>query len=122
MVTITPKAADEIKLSLLNPDAQGLIIRFAIDETDEGFEYLMGFDDRSESDIHLESNGVEYLIAYAQKDLMEGMVVDYDEIDGGEGYSFIFMNPNDPIMLLLNKETLRRRISDDSYLQISICQ
>ena len=42
MVTITPKAADEIKLSLLNPDAQGLIIRFAIDETDEGFEYLMG--------------------------------------------------------------------------------
>ena len=38
MVTITPKAADEIKLSLLNPDAQGLIIRFAIDETDEGFE------------------------------------------------------------------------------------
>ena len=24
MVTITPKAADEIKLSLLNPDAQGL--------------------------------------------------------------------------------------------------
>ena len=27
---------------------------------------------------------------------MEGMVVDYDEIDGGEGYSFIFMNPNDP--------------------------
>ena len=96
MVTITPKAADEIKLSLLNPDAQGLIIRFAIDETDEGFEYLMGFDDRSESDIHLESNGVEYLIAYAQKDLMEGMVVDYDEIDGGEGYSFIFMNPNDP--------------------------
>ena len=42
MVTITPKAADEIKLSLLNPDAQGLIIRFAIDETYEGFEYLMG--------------------------------------------------------------------------------
>jgi hypothetical protein len=35
-------------------------MRFAVDKTDEGFQYLMGFDERSDSDIHLESNGIEY--------------------------------------------------------------
>jgi len=27
---------------------------------------------------------------------LEGMVVDFDEIDTESGYGFIFMNPNDP--------------------------
>jgi hypothetical protein len=29
----------------------------------------MGFDERSDSDIHLESNGIEYVLTYAQKEL-----------------------------------------------------
>ena len=96
MITITKRAAEEIQLSTQNPDVQGLLIRFAIDKTDEGFQYLMGFDDRAEGDIHLESNGIEYILAYSQKELLEGMVVDFDEIDTEGGYGFIFMNPNDP--------------------------
>ncbi|MEJ6558819.1 MAG: iron-sulfur cluster biosynthesis family protein [Candidatus Thioglobus sp.] len=96
MITITKKAAEEISLSTHNPETQGLVIRFAADKTDEGFQYLMGFDDRNDSDIHLESNGVEYILAYEQKELLEGMVVDFDQIEADQDYSFVFMNPNDP--------------------------
>ena len=96
MITITKNAAEEIGLSTQNPDAQGMLIRFAVDKTDEGFQYLMGFDERSDNDIHLESNGIEYVMSYSQKGLLEGMVVDFDEIDTENGYGFIFMNPNDP--------------------------
>jgi len=96
MITITKRAAEEIKLSTQNPDVQGLQMRFAVDKTDAGFQYLMGFDERSEGDIHLESNGIEYLLSYPQKALIEGMVVDFDEIDTEGGYGFLFMNPNDP--------------------------
>ena len=96
MISITKRAAEEIGLSNMNPETQGLLLRFAIDQTDEGFQYLMGFDERTQADVHLESNGIEYVCAYAQKPLLEGMVVDYDEIDAETGYGFIFMNPNDP--------------------------
>ena len=96
MITITKKAAEEISLSTHNPETQGMGIRFAVDQTEEGFQYLMGFDDRHDSDIHLESNGVEYILAYEQKELLEGMVVDFDQIEADQDYSFVFMNPNDP--------------------------
>ena len=96
MITITKSAAEEIRLSTQNPDAQGLQMRFAVDVRDEGWQYLMGFDELSEGDIHLESNGIEYVLAYSQKELIEGMVVDFDEIDTEGGYGFLFMNPNDP--------------------------
>jgi Fe-S cluster assembly iron-binding protein IscA len=75
MITITKRAAEEIGLSTQNPDTQGLLMRFAVDKTDQGFHYLMGFDERSDADIHLESNGIEYLLTYAQKELLEVMVV-----------------------------------------------
>ena len=96
MITITKKAAEEISLSTHNPETQGMVIRFAVDQTEEGFQYLMGFDERHDSDVHLESNGVEYVLAYEQKALLEGMVVDFDQIEAGQDYSFVFMNPNDP--------------------------
>lgn len=96
MITITPRAAEEIGLSILNPENQGMLLRFAINETEAGFQYLMGFDERTQSDVHLQSNGIEYVVSYAQKDLFDGMVVDFDEIDTETGYGFIFMNPNDP--------------------------
>lgn len=54
MITITKKAAEEISLSTHNPETQGLIIRFAADQTDEGFQYLMGFDERHDGDIPYE--------------------------------------------------------------------
>jgi iron-sulfur cluster assembly accessory protein len=97
MITITDSAAEEIKLSAHNPDTQGLLLRFAVDKTDDGWQYMMGFDElKSGSDTHLESNGIEYIVAYEQRELLEGTTVDFDEIDKEVGYGFIFLNPNDP--------------------------
>ena len=96
MITITKRAAEEISLSLHNPDAKGLLLRIAMVEKSGHFEYLMGLDDRQDSDIHLESNGIEYIVAYEQKSQLEGMTLDYDKVNEEQGYCFIFLNPNDP--------------------------
>lgn len=96
MLTITDNAADELKLNFTNPDNEGLYIRFAVDTSGEYWQYLMGFDALGANDIHLESNGVKYIIAYEMKQYLEGLTVDYDEIDKETGYGFIFLNPNDP--------------------------
>lgn len=96
MITITPKAAEEIALSLHNPDAQGLLLRITIIEKDNEFHYALGLDERTNTDVHLQSSGIEYLVAYEQKDRLNGMVLDFDKIDEEQGYCFIFMNPNDP--------------------------
>lgn len=96
MITITKKAADEILLSMQNPDTQGMVIRFAVDIKNDKWSYLMGFDERRDNDINLESSGVEYILSYDQKSLLEGMVLDFDQVDENSEYSFIFMNPNDP--------------------------
>ena len=96
MITITKRAAQEIGLSLHNPDAQGLLLRIATSQEDKEFIYTMGLDERGSSDVHLESNGIEYIVAYEQKYLLNGTVLDFDKVDDKQGYCFIFMNPNDP--------------------------
>ncbi len=96
MITITKRAAEEISLSLHNPDAQGMLLRIAIVDKPEGYEYLLGLDERGGDDIHLQSSGIEYVVSYGQKQQLEGLVVDYDKVDTQQGYCFIFMNPNDP--------------------------
>ncbi len=96
MITITKRAAEEVSLSLHNPDAQGMLLRIAVSKKDGEFVYAMGLDQRGENDVHLESNGIEYIVAYEQKKLLEGTTLDFDKIDNEQGYCFIFMNPNDP--------------------------
>jgi Fe-S cluster assembly iron-binding protein IscA len=95
MITINKKAAEEIKIHLVNPENRELMIRFAVEQTEEGFDYLMGFDELQQGDINLESNGIKYLVAYEQKELLKGTIIDFDEINKEEGYQFIFSNPND---------------------------
>jgi iron-sulfur cluster assembly accessory protein len=95
MITINKNAAEEIKIHLVNPENRELMIRFAVEQTEEGFDYLMGFDELQQDDINLESNGIKYLVAYEQKELLKGTVIDFDEINKEEGYQFIFSNPND---------------------------
>ena len=97
MITFTDNAAEEIKLSVHNPETQGLLLRFAVEKTADGWQYMMGFDNlKSGSDTHLESNGIEYIVAYEQRELLDGTTVDFDEFDKEAGYGFIFLNPNDP--------------------------
>ncbi len=96
MITITNNAAEEIKLSLNNPDTKGMLLRFAVKKNKNNWRYLMGFDEINKNDIHLKSNDIEYIIAYEHKQLLAGTTVDYEKIDEEIGYGFIFLNPNDP--------------------------
>ncbi|MEZ5540819.1 MAG: iron-sulfur cluster assembly accessory protein [Pseudomonadota bacterium] len=96
MITITPAAAEQIRASAQAGDMEGLAMRIAARrEADGSIHYGMGFDDNAqEDDIRLHTGGIEILIGEASKILVDGMTVDYVELEPGS-WQFIFLNPND---------------------------
>ncbi|WP_020560434.1 HesB/IscA family protein [Thiofilum flexile] len=96
MITITPPAAQQIKAAALASNAQDLALRIEVQpKADGSFNYLMGFDDQSLSgDIGLEQQGVSLVISSNSQPLVQGMTLDFVELDGQ--MEFIFLNPNDP--------------------------
>ena len=96
MITITEQAAEQIRISARQSGAEGMALRFAGKRNPDGsIAYGMGFDEPGEDDIQLTSNGVGIVVSPANVGLLNGMVVDYVELEPGE-FRFIFMNPNDP--------------------------
>lgn len=97
MITITPRAAEQIRRSAEQTDATGMALRLAARRLDDGtIDYGMGFDDRRrEDDTRITTDGVEVVIAEASKELLAGATLDYVELNPGE-FHFIFINPNDP--------------------------
>ncbi len=96
MITLTPAATAQIRLSAEQGDMQGLAMRIAAKRNPDGsIHYAMGFDDNLiEGDSHIDADGVEIVISEASLGLLEGMTVDYVEIEPGT-FQFIFLNPND---------------------------
>lgn len=96
MIKITPNAAQQI-LSQSNQDkAESLFLRVAVKKDDSGaFEYGIGFDESSDSDITFESEGINIAVSPQFEELLKDMTIDYVEIEP-EKYHFIFLNPNDP--------------------------
>lgn len=96
MITLTKEAAKQIRHSAKEGNLEGLPIRFAGTRNDDGsIHYGMGFDDVKETDSKYTSEGVDIIVSVTSKDLLEGMTVDYVELEEGKP-QFIFMNPNDP--------------------------
>lgn len=96
MFKVTKAAASQIRASAQNGDAEELALRVAATRKSDGaIEYRMGFDEVGVEDVLLNSRGVDVVFANAQKELLNGAVLDYVEIEPGE-YRFIFLNPNDP--------------------------
>ena len=96
MFTVTKAAAKQIRRSVVSGDTEELALRIAASRTaDGGIEYRMGFDDVGAVDALLSTNGVDVVIAAADKELLNGTVLDYVEIEPGD-HRFIFLNPNDP--------------------------
>ena len=95
-ITVTPQAADQIKLSAEQSGINNAVLRIAIKQMqDESFHYAMGFDDAiSETDLRFESEGVQLVISPSTEPMSKGMTIDYVELENGEN-NFIFMNPND---------------------------
>jgi iron-sulfur cluster assembly protein len=96
MFTVTPQAAKEILHSVERGAMQGLWLRIAAQRNPDGsIDYQMGFDEFHEGDVQLTSEGIDLTIGHGDKELLNGAVLDYVEIEPGE-FRFIFLNPNDP--------------------------
>jgi iron-sulfur cluster assembly protein len=96
MITVTPRAAEQIKQSASQSDAAHLGLRIAVRETAHGgFDYGMGFDEAKDDDMVFTSEGVEIIVAPEFGPALKGTTVDYVEMEPGD-YRFIVINPNDP--------------------------
>jgi iron-sulfur cluster assembly protein len=96
MFKVTKAAAGRIRQSAHEGDAEELALRIAAARKPDGaIEYRMGFDEVGVEDVLLNSRGVDVVFASSQKELLNGAVLDYVEIEPGE-FRFIFLNPNDP--------------------------
>ncbi|KPJ96892.1 MAG: hypothetical protein AMJ55_01170 [Gammaproteobacteria bacterium SG8_15] len=96
MITVSPAAAEQIRKSAEETDAEGMCLRVAARVTpDEALDYGMGFDDPRDDDLRNTSEGIDIVVAPSSADLLHGTHIDYVQLETGE-YNFIFQNPNDP--------------------------
>ena len=97
MITITPDAAKQIKISAQQSQAEALPLRIAAKRNDDGsIEYGMGFaDEPHQDDISIKSEGIDIVVTAASNELLKGATLDFVEIEPGQ-FNFIFQNPNDP--------------------------
>jgi len=96
MITITPAAARQIQLSAQQGEMEGFAMRIAARRDPDGsIHYGMGFDDNQhDGDLRISVEGIEIVIGETSRVLVDGMTVDYVEIEPGS-WQFIFLNPND---------------------------
>ncbi|MFV2005151.1 MAG: HesB/IscA family protein [Gammaproteobacteria bacterium] len=96
MITVTPAAAAQIKLSAEQSKTEGMSLRIAATRNDDSsIHYGMGFDDSKEDDIIVAAGDIEIIVSAASAELLKDTTIDFVEIEP-EKYQFIFMNPNDP--------------------------
>jgi len=95
MITVTPSAAQQIRIAATKSDADELGLRIAARRDERGaLHYAMGFDEARDGDVVVPSEGVALVVSVGQRDLLEGMTLDYVEFEAGD-FRFIFINPND---------------------------
>ena len=96
MITITPAAARQIRASAVQGNMEGMPMRIAARRNPDGsIHYGMGFDDNQlEGDTLVTAEDIEVVIAENSKVLLDGMTLDYVELEPGT-FQFIFQNPND---------------------------
>jgi iron-sulfur cluster assembly protein len=97
MFKVTERAATQILKAAKEGNMTGFALRFApLRNADGSIEYnKMGFDKIKEGDVHIECAGVDIVFEPAYKDLLQGAVMDFVEIEENH-FSFVFFNPNDP--------------------------
>lgn len=98
MITVSKAAADQILESAKQGNAQGLGLRFAAQQKNDGsIEYAMGFADRDmDDDIFFDSEGVKIIVSAGCYELIKNTEIDYVKLDNNDEMQFIFKNPNDP--------------------------
>ena len=95
MITVTASAAAQIRVAATQSDADEMGLRIAARRDEQGaLHYVMGFDEARGDDLVVPSEGVALVVAPAHRDLLDGMTLDYVELEPGD-FRFIFINPND---------------------------
>jgi iron-sulfur cluster assembly protein len=94
---VTKQAASQILQAAEQADMKGSALRLApLRNADGSIEYnKMGFDQIQNDDVHIHTEGVDIIFKSEYKELLEGAVMDFVEIEKDQ-FSFIFLNPNDP--------------------------
>jgi iron-sulfur cluster assembly protein len=96
MIRITPAAATQVRLAAEQSNSRDMPLRIAIAlEKDGSFQYGMGFDEKKEDDVLLNSEGINIVVSNNCTEALMGATLDYVELNPGE-FRFIFTNPNDP--------------------------
>lgn len=96
MITVTPAAAAQIKLSAEQGKAEGMPLRIAATRnSDETIHYGMGFDENKEGDVSVTCDDIEIVMAESSAELLKNTTIDFVELEP-EKFQFIFLNPNDP--------------------------
>lgn len=98
MITVSTAAAEQIKVSATQSQTEGLALRLAAQQKEDGsLEYAMGFADRDmDDDIFFESEGVKIIVSAGCYELLKNTELDFVKLDDIEEMQFIFKNPNDP--------------------------
>ncbi len=95
MITVTPSAAQQIRVAATASECDELGLRIAVRRAADGsLDYAMGFDEARGDDVVLTSEGIALVVSPQQRDLLDGMTLDYVEYQAGD-FRFIFINPHD---------------------------
>jgi iron-sulfur cluster assembly protein len=96
MITVTPSAAAQIRAAATQSDSDEMGLRIAARRAADGtLDYAMGFDEPRGDDLVLSSEGIALVVSPQNRELLDGMTLDYVEFEPGD-FRFIFVNPNEP--------------------------
>jgi iron-sulfur cluster assembly protein len=93
ILTLTPRAAVEVKDILTKPENAGKSFRVFVEQGGcSGMQYGMVFDEQRDGDFSSEQEGVTVLVDGVSADYLRGTVVDFSDALTGGGFKII--NPN----------------------------
>ena len=96
MISITAAAAERVRDQGPGDADEPVHLRVAarVDETG-AVEFGMGFDEPRAGDAEIAAEGVVLLVAPASRELLDGVILDYLEVEPGE-FRFVFARANEP--------------------------
>jgi iron-sulfur cluster assembly accessory protein len=93
MITLSPRAAAQVRTLSQERDASGKRLRVFVESGGcSGLQYGISFDEPKAGDTAFESEGLQLLIDEASLAYLDGSNIDFD--DGLHGKGFEIKNPN----------------------------
>jgi iron-sulfur cluster assembly protein/iron-sulfur cluster insertion protein len=93
MITLTSRAAAQIRAMQKEQDAEEKLLRVLVESGGcSGFQYGMSFDEMKAEDERCESEGVRIVLDPTSAAYLAGTSIDFD--DGLQGKGFEIRNPN----------------------------